>query len=94
MSEHVQLVLLQFVCTVCSHAHSLITRTRVALERTDQDGTHWCLKNSLSFTRHVSFRASHVTDHQHKLSLTYLTNLPVVLSVTVPYVGTGSTYLH
>ena len=48
--------------TVCQHMHStvwyLITRTRVAQERTAQDCTHWYLKNHLSSTRHVSFLAT------------------------------------
>ena len=60
-------------CTVWSH---FITRTRVSLERTAQDCTHWCLQNSLSSTRHVSFLAAPDTDHQHKFSLTCLIYLP------------------
>ena len=41
-----------------------------------------CAKNSLSSTRHVSFLAAHDTDHQHKFSLTYLSNLAAILFYT------------
>ena len=82
LTQHVQMR------TVCQHIHCtawshVITRTRVAQERTAQDWTHWCLKNSLLSTRHVSFLAAPDTDHQHKFSLTCLIYLPVVLSLTV-----------
>ena len=52
-----------------------ITRTRLA-----QDCKPWCAWNILSSTCHVSFFAAPDTDHQHKLSLTYLSNLTVILS--------------
>ena len=72
----------QFICANCSH--SRITQTRVA-RATAQDCTHWCPKQIPSSTRHVLFLAAD-TDHQHKLTLTYLTYLPVVLSLTVSLV--------
>ena len=47
-------------------------------------------QNNLSSQRHVSFLAAFVTEHIYTFSLTYLTHLPVVLSLTVPFAGTGS----
>ena len=40
--------------------------------------------------RHVSFLAALVTEHIYTFSFTYLTYLPVVLSLTVPFVDTGN----
>ena len=61
---------------------------------TAQDCTHWCLKNSLSCTCHVSFFAAPDTDHQHKFSLTCLTYLPVVLTLTPKSFGAPSRKKH
>ena len=53
MFEHVQ-----FTRTVCSRAHSLTTRTRVAQERTAQDRVRWCVKRTRPLQRHVSSLAA------------------------------------
>ena len=62
MFEHVQ-----FIRTVCSHAHSLTARTRVAQERTAQDRVRWCVKITCHSSvmshplQHVLFHLPHLS---------------------------------
>ena len=70
-----------------AQSHHFSSREHVWLKFKDL-----CAKNSLSSTRHVSFFAALDTDHQHKFSLTYISNLTVILSYTLRPVVSRSNY--
>ena len=64
-------------CAQCVSASHCTSREHVWLKFKDL-----CTKNIPSSTRHVSFLAALDTDHKHKFSFTYLSNLTVILSYT------------
>ena len=72
--------------TACTGAHSVSAYHTAQSDHTSSREhawlKPWCAQNNLSSTRHVSFFAAPDTDHQHKFSLTCLSNLTVVLPHT------------
>ena len=60
--EHVQ-----FIRTVCSQAHSLTTRTRVAQGQQGSSRLLWCVRK-MSSQRHISSFAALVTEHFYTFS--------------------------
>ena len=70
-------------------------RSLLTYHHTNMRGTSFrilCAKNILSSTRHVSFLAVPDTYHQHKFTLTYLSNLTVILFYTPKLVVSRSVY--
>ena len=74
--------------TACTDAHRVSAHHTAQSDHFSSREHAWltfkvlCVKNILSSTCHVSFLAAPDTDHQHKFSLPYLSNLTVVLSHT------------
>ena len=72
----------------CTDAHSVSAHHTAQSHHFSSREHAWlkvkdlCAKNILSSTRHVSFLAAPDTDNQHKFSLTYLSNLAVILFYT------------
>ena len=78
-----------------AHMHIHSSREHAWLKSAQFRIARICVSKKIpSSTRHVSSLAALVTEHIYTFSLTYLTYLPVFLSLKVPFVGAGSTYLH
>ena len=82
--------------TACTDAHS-VSAHHTAQPDHFSSREHawlkpWCAENILSSTRHLSFLAAPDTDHQHKFSLTHLSNLTLVFTHTLELVDARSIY--